>query len=169
MQSSWGRAASSRPESGAEITGLPQITTRALIWPSPGVSISSARHDSGTWPITSGAPRTRLVQRPISTGSSRGRRAIDQATGLAHISPPSRSRLPVRAQITSGSHEARVPNSWLQVPMRAYHTALSAAANRRARPRMDSGSVPQAAATRSGPKSADSRRTSSTPLSRPAR
>ena len=33
----------------------------ARIWPSPGVAISSARHDTGTWPSTSGAPRTRRL------------------------------------------------------------------------------------------------------------
>ena len=36
----------------------------ARIWPSPGVSISSAMHAAGSSPKTSGAPRTRLVQRP---------------------------------------------------------------------------------------------------------
>ena len=50
--------------SGAEIAGLPAIVISPLSWPPPGVAISSARHDTGTWPSTSGAPRTRLRQRP---------------------------------------------------------------------------------------------------------
>ena len=43
---------------------------------------------------------------------------MDHATGLENIEPPARSRLPVTMLSTSTSHEARVPNSWLHVPMR---------------------------------------------------
>ena len=45
---------------GVDSTGLPATVISARIWPSPGVAISSARHDTGTWPSTSGAPRTRV-------------------------------------------------------------------------------------------------------------
>ena len=38
--------------------------------PSPGVAISSAMHETGTCPSTSGAPRTRLRQRPNSKPSA---------------------------------------------------------------------------------------------------
>ncbi len=103
------------------MTGLPAMTTSARIRPSPGVAISSARQDTGYWPSTSGAPRTRLVQRlkPQPSAWSGGRTVtIDQLAGLANIEPPGRSRFPVRMLSTSTSQEARVPNSWLQVPMR---------------------------------------------------
>ena len=121
MHSSSGRASSSWAESGALITGLPAMVMRALSWPSPGVAISSARHEHGTWPSTSGAPRTRLVQRPnsgspmtlVSPFQVRG-----SVTGLPNIIPPSTSKWPVRMFTTSTSQEARVPNSWLHRPMR---------------------------------------------------
>ncbi len=114
MHSSAGSAASSLAESGAESTGLPAIVISALIWPSPGVAISSARHEIGTWPSTSGAPRTRLRQRPNSkpfANSGGVRFASDHAIGFENIEPPSRSRLPVSTLITSTSHDASVPNS----------------------------------------------------------
>ena len=78
-------------------------------------------HDTGTWPSTSGAPRTRDFQRwkvkPFAY-SGFGSETSDQAIGFDHILPPSRSRFPVSAFSTSTSHEASVPNSWLQSPMR---------------------------------------------------
>jgi hypothetical protein len=43
---------------GVDSTGFPATVISALICPSPGVAISSARHDTGTWPSTSFAPRT---------------------------------------------------------------------------------------------------------------
>ncbi len=60
MQSSPSRAASRRSPPGVDRTGLPATVNSARICPSPGVAISSARHDTGTCPSTSGAPRTRL-------------------------------------------------------------------------------------------------------------
>ena len=93
----------------------------ALIWPSPGVAISSARQERGNCPSTSGAPRTRLRKRPNSkpSANSGGRIEVsDHAMGLANIEPPSRSRFPVSTFSTSTNQEASVPNSWVQVPMR---------------------------------------------------
>jgi hypothetical protein len=121
MKSSSGSAASSRSASGALSTGLPAITISARVWPGPGVAISSARQETGTWPSTSGAPRTRDFQRwktKPSANSGLGRLVSDHATGSAHILPPSRSRLPVNTFSTSTSHEASVPNSWLHSPIR---------------------------------------------------
>ena len=50
MQSSPASASSSRSPPGVDSTGLPATVNSARIWPSPGVAISSARHDTGTWP-----------------------------------------------------------------------------------------------------------------------
>src|SRR5438552_3388245 len=47
--------------------GLPASVIKALTCPWPGVSISSAKHDAGSSPKTSGSPRTRLFQRPKRT------------------------------------------------------------------------------------------------------
>ena len=95
--------------------------TRPLICPGPGVAISSARHDAGTCPSTSGAPRTRERQRPNC-----GRpfafvdaiQVIGNGTGFGNIRQPGRSKLPVTIASTSTSHDASVPNSWLHRPMR---------------------------------------------------
>ncbi len=91
------------------------------IWPSPGVAISSARQDTGTWPRTSGAPRTRLRHRPNSYPFAHcglGSEESDHAIGLPNIMPPGRSKLAVKMFTTSMSHDASVPNSWLHNPMR---------------------------------------------------
>ena len=85
MHSSPGSAASRRAASGADSTGLPAMVMSALIWPSPGVAISSARQESGNCPSTSGAPRTRLSQRPNSkpSANSGGRIEVsDQRDGV---------------------------------------------------------------------------------------
>ncbi len=83
--------------------------------------------ETGTWPSTSGAPRTRLCQRPNQTPSllpgwpgstGVGRMPRVQFTGLGNISPPGTSKLPVRMLTTSTSQLASVPNSWLHKPMR---------------------------------------------------
>jgi hypothetical protein len=119
MASSSGSAAPSRPASGAESAGFPAMVMSALICPSPGVSISSARHDSGAWPMTSGAPRTRVRQRPVVTGPRR--RAVEDKAAMAgrgKRSPPSVSKCPVSTFTTETSHVASVPNSWLHSPMR---------------------------------------------------
>jgi hypothetical protein len=96
MQSRPPNAASSRSPPGVDSTGFPATVNRARICPGPGVAISSARHDTGTCPSTSGAPRTRLVHRPkLGTPPSRsgiGRVATAQADGRANISPPGTSK-----------------------------------------------------------------------------
>ena len=103
-------------------TGLPATVNRARIWPSPGVAISSARHDTGTWPSTSGAPRTRVVHRPKlgapPSSPGMGRSVTGQAAGRANMAPPGTSKWRVRMFTTSTIQLASVPNSWLQVPMR---------------------------------------------------
>ena len=45
------------------------------------------------------------------------------AAASGNIAPPSRSRLPVSTLSTSTSQLASVPNSWVQVPIRAYTAA----------------------------------------------
>ena len=124
IASSIGSASSSRPASGADSTGLPAIVMSARTCPSPGVAISSARHDSGAWPSTSGAPRTRVCHRPVLSGPRR--RAVDEIVAIAgrgNSAPPSMPKCPVRMLTTSTNHDASVPNSWLHRPMRPYTTA----------------------------------------------
>src|SRR6478736_5164878 len=70
IASSVGSASSSLWPAGVDSTGLPATVISALIWPSPGVAISSARHDTGTCPNTSLAPRTRVRNRPNSGAPS---------------------------------------------------------------------------------------------------
>ena len=122
MKSSPSTARVRRSEFGVETSGLPAIVTSARIWPSPGVSISSASAATGSSPYDSGRPRTRLAQRPK-------RRPLPlppapdeffwPAAARVNMAPPSRSRLPVRTFRTSTSQLASVPNSCVQVPMRA--------------------------------------------------
>ena len=122
MKSRPPNARSSRPLSGADTAGLPATVTSARIRPSPGVSISSARHTTGSSPNTSGSPRTRLAWRPKRTPRPTPGAPLvfaPPAAGQGNIAPPSRSRFPVRTLHTSTSHEARVPNSWAHVPSRA--------------------------------------------------
>jgi hypothetical protein len=76
--------------------------------------------------------------------------------------------LPVSAFSTSTSQLACVPNSWVQVPMRAYTAARSAAASSRAILRISSASIPVTPATASGVNSRTSSRTSSRPFRCPA-
>ncbi len=99
MQSSPSSAASRRSPPGVERTGLPATVKSARIWPSPGVAISSARHETGTWPSTSDAPRTRVFQRPkFSTPPSRP--GIGQIRRAPH-------RRPGEHQPTDGVEVAR--------------------------------------------------------------
>jgi len=70
---------------------------------------------------------------------------------------------------TSTSHDASVPNSWLQRPMRPYTAAVGAAAISWARRRMVAAPTRQALSTRSGVNGVASVRTSSTPFTRPSR
>ena len=66
--------------------------------------------------------------------------------------------------MTSISQELRVPNCWVQVPMRPYTAALRVPARVRARVRMVSALMPQRAATDSGGYS----RTAASNCARPA-
>ena len=86
------------------------------------------------------------------------------AAARVNIAPPSRSRLPVSTFSTSTSQLACVPNSCVQVPIRAYTAPRSAAASSRAMRRISPASIPHAPATASGVKSRTSVRTSSRPF-----
>ena len=94
MKSSFSKAAAMRLPFGAESTGLPASVTMARIWPSPGVSISSASAAEGRSPSVSGRPRTRLFQRPApSRPPMRATRPMSNA-GVVNIGPPSRPSRP---------------------------------------------------------------------------
>ncbi len=121
MKSRPSSAASRRSAFGVDRAGLPATVISALIWPSPGVSISSAMQATGSSPNVSGSPRTRLFQRPI--GMPRPLPGLPvaflaPAAALVNIAPPGSSRLPVSRLSTSTSQEASVPNSCVQVPIR---------------------------------------------------
>jgi hypothetical protein len=108
-------------ETPSESAGLPPTLMNARTWPSPGVSISSARHTPGSSANTSGRPRTRLCQRQRFTplplpALPWALRCPAAASG--NIAPPSRSRLPVSAFTTRASQQARPPNSWVEAPTR---------------------------------------------------
>ena len=121
MKSTEANARSSRRASGVDTTGLPATVIIARICPSPGVSISSASVATGYSPKNSGSPFTRLCRRPnftprpVPVGFDVGPADV---AGWANIIPPSRSRLPARMLTTSTSHDATVPNSCVQVPIR---------------------------------------------------
>ncbi len=121
MHSRSASAASSASDSGTEITGLAAMVIRPRSCPGPGVAISSAMHDAGTWPRTSGAPRTRDVQLP-NVGSPVSlllvRKASGKAMGSPNMSVPGRSKWPAQIAKTSTRALASVPNSWLHNPMR---------------------------------------------------
>ena len=138
--------------------------------PSPGVSISSASAATGSSPRTSGSPRTRVAKRPKrgSRGPS-GPELRCAAAASGNSAPPGRSRLPVSTLSTSTSHDASVPNSCVQVPMRPYTAADGAAASSAARARMASAGTPQAGATLSGVKGRSACVSSGTPTTWSAR
>ena len=111
MNSSVSSAAARRCPPGDESTGLPATVISALIWPGPGVSISSARQVIGSSPKTSGAPLTRLRVAPggdaaadarLAAGVVRegGRPREHRAAGLVevagehveHVDEPRRQR-----------------------------------------------------------------------------
>ena len=92
-----------------------------LTWPGPGVSISSARHDSGNWPSASGAPRTPAVpaaeapfRAPVLLGGGHGHRLgphqpADRVEvggeGADHVGQPRRQR----AELLVAGADAGVP------------------------------------------------------------
>ena len=167
IKSSDARAWLSTSLSGVETAGFPATVMRARTCPEPGVVISSARHATGNSPYISGHPRTRLWRRPKLTprpGPLLASEREPPAAGLGNIAPPSRSRLPVNTLITSTSHEAKVPNSCTQVPIRAYTAARSARLNSRATREIVSASIRQISSTASGVNSAARERTSSSPM-----
>ncbi|MNE60564.1 hypothetical protein D3C80_1557160 [compost metagenome] len=100
---------------GVDNTGLPATVISARICPAPGVSISSARADTGSSPPYSGNADTRLCQRlkcPPDVAATRS------TAGSVHSTPPTRSRLPVARLINCTSHWHRVPKAWVETPMR---------------------------------------------------
>ena len=115
-------ASASRSPFGVDSTGLPATVNSARIWPSPGVSISSARHAAGSSPNTSPRPRTRdgPAVRRRCRGRGPGAPVVfdEPAAGVVNIAPPGRSRLPVSTLMTSTSQLASVPNACVVVPIR---------------------------------------------------
>ncbi|MCY1361131.1 hypothetical protein D9M69_477880 [compost metagenome] len=100
---------------GVDRTGLPATVTSARTCPSPGVSISSARAATGNSPPYSGRPDTRLCQRlkcPPEVAATRS------TAGSVQSTPPTRSILPVTRLINWISHWQRLPNAWVETPMR---------------------------------------------------
>ncbi|CAB4997878.1 unannotated protein [freshwater metagenome] len=89
---------------------------RSLVPSGDGESISSARAAAGNSPSTLARPRTRVRSAP-------GMRIpwptpdvpdVDgpPAAGSGHMTPPSRSRLPVTMLTAFMSHDAAVPKDW---------------------------------------------------------
>ena len=98
MKSRDASARSSRPESGVESTGLPATVISARIWPSPGVSISSASADDRELAEELGQPAHPAV--PATEAHAppdAGRRAGLRGAGV---------RAPGRGQ---GEHRATLP------------------------------------------------------------
>ncbi len=95
------------------------MVTTAFTWPSPAVSISSAKATVGISDSASGCSETLLRQRPVlNPRPARAGRGAEPMGGLANITPPGRSRFPVRMLTTSTSQLVTVPNSTVEVPMR---------------------------------------------------
>src|ERR1041385_1743321 len=106
---------------GDESAGLLAMVISALIWPSPGVWISSARQLMGYSPNTSGAAETRLLRLPVTTPlpvPALGNVFDCNAAALGNIAPPGSSKCPVRMLSTSISQLQSVPYSWVHVPTR---------------------------------------------------
>ena len=139
MKSSPANAPSSRSPFGADSTGLPAIVMSARTWPSPGVSISSARVATGSSPLTSGRPRTRLCHRPVRIRPpARGRRARGRGEREHRAAGP----VEVAGQHVERRRPASwssVPYSWVQVPMRPYTAARRRGGELPRQPRIRSG------------------------------
>ena len=117
MKSRESSASASRRPSGVERTGLPAIVTIARIRPSPGVSISSRRAETGSSPANSGRSRTRLRHTSWWPGETMRRPTVSMA-GSGNITPPSRSRLPVRTLSRVTAHWQIEPKPWVETPSR---------------------------------------------------
>ena len=172
MNSRVSSAAASRGPLGADSTGLLATVRSARTWPSPEVSISSARQVMGSSPYTSGAFETRLRRRPVATpfpvpGAPMVLAA--KAAALGNMAPPGASRWPVSALSTSTSQLLSEPKRCVQVPKRPYTAARSVAARVQASSRIAAASMPQRAETRSGVNGRTASRTCSTPFTWPSR
>lgn len=76
------------------------------------ISISSARLAAGNSPFTSGCPLTRLFQRPKRKPRPPGSpSSMREAIGDEVMTPPGRSKLPVRIFKIAAIHAVAVPNS----------------------------------------------------------
>ena len=118
MNSKSASASLIRAESGADNAGLPATVTKALIWPSPGVRISSASTATGNSERASGRSDTRDRHRPVENPRPLpfpGRKC----GGCENMAPPGESRLPVSTLTRSVAHDASVPNWVVCAPMRA--------------------------------------------------
>ena len=119
-----GRAA---PQSGVDSTGLPATVISARIWPSPGVSISSARHTTGQLAVDLGQaahPRA-CAARTARRGPCRGVPPVLALPvgGLGEHRAAGPVEVAGEHVSTSTSHDASVPNSCVHVPMRPYTAA----------------------------------------------
>ena len=77
-------------------------------------------------------PARAAVQAHLAAERGLPRVLLAPAAAVVNMAPPGRSRLPVSTLSTSTSHDVRVPNSAVVVPMRPYTHAVGAAASSRA-------------------------------------
>ena len=117
-RSSCARAASSRPPSGPDTTGLPLLITSARIRPRPGVTISPGRSASAWAPATRPRPVSRLVCGGVL--ASPASRSVSTYPG-SNRRPPGRSIRPVMTLSTWPSHSATVPAACSETPVRVHH------------------------------------------------
>ena len=129
------------PSSGCERPGLPATVISARTWPSPGVSISSARHDDGQLAEDLGQPADAAL--PAADRGRRGPRRASPAefdwpaAARVNIAPPAPVEVP-------GQHVEHVDEPARERPelLRAWcrcgrrRAALGAAASSRAMPRI---------------------------------
>ena len=116
MKSSVPNASSSLRPFGVDSTGLPATVTIARIWPSPGVTISSAIVDDRQLAAELGQPADpALPHAEVATAEHRSG-AFDRRRG--NIVPPGRSRLPVMMLSTWIAHWQIAPNCCVDTPTR---------------------------------------------------
>ena len=161
-------AARSRSLLGVERIGFPPTTNTARICcpvSGSGVSISSARAETGNSPNTLGRFRTRVRLRPgmLTPWPVPGVPSVDgpPATARGNITPPGLSSDPIPILMTSMSQEPTVAmgitespqnNPEVVVPMRPYTAAVGAEMRASAISRVTVGSTPVMSAIDSGVK-----------------
>jgi hypothetical protein len=129
-RSNCSRAASSFAPSGPDTTGLPELITKARIWPSPGVVISSGRSARPWAPAIISRPRNLLRWAGLARSNIRSASTYPRSNRR----PPGRSIQPVMTLRTWPSHSAMVPASCRDTPVRVTTIAPRARAKSRATP-----------------------------------